>query len=242
MTLKLIKQIPLDNALDFAMTSALWLPVQAYYAVHGFGLAAHISLCGTSNEPRTHNGFINEAAERLVKGLLPDPFSVSVSAGFKGCHYLDPKLDGLEIGSVSSGISNLSQPTLVTRKHHMYRCLSTTRERLIDEKLSRARARHPRPGKTRRNLRREEKRDIARGVPATTVFNYLYRIRLRSNYEDPELFLFEDDDREIALRFVIGVQEMAKRMCWLLNSVVETRLGPTNYEQLAGPMAAQPQW
>ena len=38
MTLKLMHSISVDENPDLAITSALWLPVQAYYAVHGFGV------------------------------------------------------------------------------------------------------------------------------------------------------------------------------------------------------------
>ncbi len=39
LTLNLIKYIDVCENPDFAKASAMWLPVQAYYAMNGFGLA-----------------------------------------------------------------------------------------------------------------------------------------------------------------------------------------------------------
>lgn len=58
MTLKLMQSISVDENPDLAMTSALWLPVQAYYAVHGFGMAFLAAKNGGSNLPGQHGSFM----------------------------------------------------------------------------------------------------------------------------------------------------------------------------------------
>ena len=79
LTLRLIQEIPVSERPDFAMTSALWLPVQTYYAVHGFGMAFLAAKSGADNLPQTHGAFMREAANRIVRDFLPSPFSAVTS-------------------------------------------------------------------------------------------------------------------------------------------------------------------
>ena len=52
LTLKAMETFPIKDNRDLAPTANLWLPVQAYYAVHGVGLATMISLGQES--PKDH--------------------------------------------------------------------------------------------------------------------------------------------------------------------------------------------
>lgn len=55
LTLKAMETFPIKDNRDLAPTANLWLPVQAYYAVHGVGLATMISLGQES--PKDHRAF-----------------------------------------------------------------------------------------------------------------------------------------------------------------------------------------
>lgn len=243
MTLKLIKMIPIDEMPELGMTAALWIPVQAYYAVHGFGLAALSTLLGDGSLPKNHSGFLSSAEDKLVKKLLPEPFSARISGGYRGCGFMDPVAEGLDFDrETDCQPNNLETPTMSTRTAHIYRCLNTTRERRISELFENQRKKNRRPNRIRRNLSEHRKIEIANKVSATTIFNYLYRTRVRSNYDDPVIFNFGTEDREIALKFVKNNREIADRLCHLLLRVIERRLKEEDYTQLINDCRSGVEW
>jgi len=243
MTLKLIKLIPIDKMPELGMTAALWIPVQAYYAVHGFGLAALAALQEGGNLPKTHSAFLSRAGDALVKNLLPEPFSARISGGYRGCGFMEPVAEGLDFDSETDcQPSNLATPTMSTKTAHIYRCLNTTRERRIVELFENQRKKNRKPNRTRSNLSKCRKIKIANGVKSTTVFNYLYRTRVRSNYDDPVIFNFGTEDREIALQFVKNNRKIADRLCHLLLRIVERRLKKDDYMRLINDCQSGVEW
>ena len=71
LTLNLIQHIDVLGNPDFARVSAMWLPVQAYYAVNGFGLAVLAARKGPDELPKTHSAFLSEIASNYVQGSSP---------------------------------------------------------------------------------------------------------------------------------------------------------------------------
>lgn len=221
LTLKLIKDVPVDDSPDFAMTSALWLPVQAYYAIHGFGMACLAAKDGPDNLPQTHGGFIRRAESSIVRHLLPPPFGAILWNGYKGFNYLQPELINLpdDRKSIGSGL-NLERPNIETRDAHIAQCLDTTRRRLIEEKLDRERTRARKPGKRNGVLKQSAQIEIAKSVGPTTILDYLYRVRVKSNYEDPTMYQERSEDAEAVLGFVKTTQQLAATVCALFASIL----------------------
>ena len=220
LTLQLIETIPVTRHTEFAMVSALWLPVQSYYAVHGYGMAALAAIGHTL--PNTHATFVRCCAEAVVKRFFPEPFSLRLSGGYGGSGFLDPVIKGL--ASPQSGgtmVSNLATPTLTTHYAHIIRSLDTTRKRLIEKRFAGFRRKPPKSTKAkRRNVTKIEKRTTANKMHDTTIVDYLYRVRLRSNYEDPEMFVFEEDTGSTIIQFVIDTQAVVSHVCALLEAIV----------------------
>ena len=200
--------------LDLAITSALWLPVQAYYAVHGFGMAFLVAKNGANNLPLTHGAFMRTAGQSLVRDLLPSPFSAVLQDGYRGYQYLRPELVNVDDDRdyIGSGF-NLQGLNATTRDAHIAQCLDTTRRRLIDEKLVKERAKARRKGKRRGILRRERQIEIARSVAPTTVLDYLYRARIKSNYEDPTMYSESPEDAAALLALVRNTQKLTVMLC-----------------------------
>ena len=217
LTLKLIQDVPVNEKPDFAMTSALWLPVQTYYAVHGFGMAFLAAKYGADDLPRTHGGFMKRSAEDIVRRLLPSPFSAILQGGYRGYKYLQPHLINIRDDRmyIHSGL-NLAGPDETTRDAHIAQCLNTTRGRLISTKLDDERARLQKQRKRRARLRKERQLEIVRTVAATTVFDYLYRARLKSNYEDPTMYHEGSDEADALLELVRNTRRLAAMLCAFL--------------------------
>ena len=168
LTLQLIEMIPVTKHTEFAMVSALWLPVQSYYAVHGYGMAALAAIGHTL--PSTHATFVRCCAEAVVKRFFPEPFSLRLSGGYGGSGFLDSVIHGL--GTPQSGgkkVSNLAKPTLTTHDAHIIRSLDTTRKRLIEKRLADLRRKPRKSTKAKRgNVTKMEKRTTANKIHDTT--------------------------------------------------------------------------
>ena len=213
LTLNLMQQIPVDEMPEFAMASALWLPVQAYYAVHGFSLALLATTGNASSMPHTHGAFMKVAAERIVDRLFPQPFSAVLRRGYDRWKHLPGELTGVRDSraDIRSGL-NLQHPDEATREAHIAQCLDTTRRRLIEGKLEKAR----KSGKRGARLSRQQQVCIADAVGPTTVFDYLYRVRIKSNYEDTTMYQQGSEDADTLIELVKSTQELTKTVCALL--------------------------
>ena len=221
LTLALIRRVPAEEEPDFALTSALWLPVQTYYAVHGFGMACLATRRAPHELPRTHGAFMKAAGNDLVRRLFPSPLSALLQDGHKGNKYLRPDLVNIQDDGRFIGLgTNLERPNNLTRDTHIAQCLDTTRRRLIDEKLAAARKRAKKPGKKRGVLRGPTQIAVAQSVAPTTVLDYLYRARLKSNYEDPAMYSLDQEDRDAVLELVEKTQELAAKLCALMTAIL----------------------
>jgi len=244
MTLEYMQRIPVDDMPELGMSAALWIPVQAYYAVHGFGLATLSAISGQDNlsqTHQTHRAFLKEAENQLIRRLLPDPFKASLTGGFKGDNFSNfnkANLLGLTLDrEPGDWPDNLEIPNQETRISHIARCLSTTRERRLKYKF-----RKKRENDRIDRLSPEEKTKIMHQTGDTTIFNYLYRIRLHSNYDNPNLFARAVENKPIALKFVKNNQEMTKRLCRLLLRIIERRLKADDYTKLENECRSGVEW
>ena len=129
-TLHLVNAIPVDEMPEFAVASALWLPVQAYYAVHGFALAFLAATSSAASMPRNHSALMKVGCERIVERLFPRPFSAVLRGGYDGWQYLTGDLIGIpdRWTDIRPGL-NLERPDEATREAHIAQCLNTTRRR-----------------------------------------------------------------------------------------------------------------
>ena len=233
LTLKLIQEIPVDDNPDFAMTSALWLPVQAYYAIHGFGMACLAAKDGPENLPQTHGAYIRRAESSIVRHLLPPPFGAVLRNGYKGWRYLQPELTNLpdDRKYIGSGL-NLERPNESTRDAHIAQCLDTTRRRRILERLEKERTKVRKPGKRNGVLRRPRQIEVAKSVAPTTVLDYLYRVRVKSNYEDPTMYHEGSDDADAFIELVRNTQTLAITLCALLAAILWQTIDRSDRVQL----------
>jgi len=157
--------------------------VYAYYATSRAASAWHFAL--TSTAPQTHAGLLL-AIDRLIAtapSMYPCPWSLSCTRLFPS-----PVYQGfLAPPQPCSNLSRVAPPIGLAAK-----CLKTTRQKqvtqLIEEtKLQRKIARAPSGERERKDG----------GLHRTTIFDFLWRSRARSNYGDPAMFYMGaivDDD------------------------------------------------
>ena len=175
----------------FIAASLHWLGPQAYYAVYQAGLAA--ILAKNLPLPDRHQQFMKVFHSQFVeKGLLPPPWDAACSGGSvqTGGHTFSGCLIGDEIP-----VNTLYPADLDDARRVLRLALKTTRDRRFDEvrkALLRSKQVKTKAGKPARNLSTVRQNAEYEGMSPTTTFDFLYRLRIRSNYRDSDTFLAQN--------------------------------------------------
>jgi len=108
----------------------------------------------------------------------------------------------------------------------------TTRNRLLAESFRDARGKSIKKGKRRRNLTSAEKTKIAGKLHPTSVFDFLYRIRVRSNYDDPEMYIYGQGDEATAQSHYKNLVQLTADLAAALGRIIERKIGSDAFRGL----------
>ena len=232
LTLLAMRRLPLDDFPDLAATANLWLPVQAYYAVHAMGIAAFVAL--GHQVPRNHRAFC-AAFSQTVCRLLPRPFGAVCSGG--------PQPKGFTFTGIiaSSDMvaaqSNLANPKYSGGDAFLGKSLSTTRAKLLDESFERARTENIRPNRSRRNLPLEERRKLAQNLHKTSIADLHYRMRRRANYDDPDMYFAAFSDSQGVVTHYRALARVSDFLAVGLCGIIRRKIGGKAMDQLEARLA-----
>lgn len=195
---EIVFSIPRKVNGDLVRYSNHWAPIQAYYSIF-LSLRAFFESMGI-NCPNTHTNTLQQVSECIIKrDLFPLPWN-----GY--CSGL-PELKNLSYGNFqeeNKSISNLSTPSKEDFWSWYALWLKTTRERKFEsrkEEVLKGRVFRRADNKPRKNLSLECKKKVDQGLHATTFFDGLYRLRIRSNYEDADAFILGTMSQKDAISF-----------------------------------------
>ncbi|MDA8077689.1 MAG: hypothetical protein M0Z79_02010 [Nitrospiraceae bacterium] len=230
LTLKAMEVFPIEKDKSLAPTANLWLPVQAYYAVHGVGLAAMLALGQTL--PKAHESFKAAFADLALR-YLPPPFNAGCKGGPTVVQFVFENLT--TTGDQVRQQSNLVNPKYADIDCCLGKCLATTREKLLEELFKKARRDRVTQGRKRRNLTSQEKNDKAGKLHFVTAIDFLYRMRIRSNYEEPDIHLFASDQQaDEAVRHYGELLLLTKALVTSLSIIIRQKIGSTVMTELEG--------
>ena len=214
-------QLPVDKFPFLASTVNLWLPVQAYYAIHGMGISVLVAL--GHHVPRNHRAFRAAFAQSLSR-YFPFPFNALCKGGPRANDFTFSHLN-ISAKDVS-GQSNLAIPRSSNADLLVGKSLSTTRRNLLEEQFDLARHRGVKPDRSYRQLTSQERSQIADRVASTCIVDLLYRMRVRSNYEDPDMYLEAFDYPEQASAHYLAFTHLVTMLVEALRAVVKRAIGP----------------
>jgi len=161
-----------------------WTPVQGWYAVHSLmcALAPYLSPGRKVDHARSCSN-----ARQLIcdRGLLPYPWSASMTGSFEGAKRIDTP-SGFRRDPVP--ISNLSAPTISGFEDAYALFLATTLKVRAERVMADIR-RKPEKGRVRKNISASRKREFFRKAGPVTLFDALYRLRIRANYGNLDTFV-----------------------------------------------------
>lgn len=177
-----------DSYLPIAL---LWIPVQAYYSSYLMARAYFLSQNheASPNHQPTLNSVANEIMFR--KSLFTYPWIMMCIGNDKSPVFLN-QIEESTIGSNSLLSSNSQLKYIETFKIF----LKTTREREIERIIKQYK--HDNNIKKLSSIKKQE---IIDSIAPTTIFDCLYRLRIRSNYETADSFMFYDVSIEKAKQY-----------------------------------------
>ncbi|MBA2360065.1 MAG: hypothetical protein H0V79_03835 [Actinobacteria bacterium] len=163
----------------------LWAPVQAYYAIFEALTALAVTI-GGSSPPKTHQAMLQWAGSRLPEANSPfvEPWTARVVGSPAAYRY-----EGVA-GVTIEPISNLASPRLENAPHLLAKALKTTRrDQLEGKRGSWLKDGTTKAGTKRKRMPTAEFSAKAEKFRPTTLFDLLWRLRVRSNYEEGDALL-----------------------------------------------------
>ncbi len=196
-----------------------WIPAQAYYAVY-HAVLGYAAASG-QHVPRDHASALKLAGKEVVRGVLPAPWD----SWCEGCPHTGNQRFG---GLVPSGdsVHVLSAPDPWSSDDRLAMFLKTTRHKELDRRFDQERQKKVKPGRSRRNLSTAEKERLAASMAPTTLFDVLWRMRKKANYDDADAFVLGAAGELDARRFGQALVIVTDATVAALEALAATSAGP----------------
>lgn len=203
------------------VVESIQAPTHAYYAIHGVGTALVIALSG--NQPKSH-GIFKRIFTEQVAIALPPPFDAICEIGNTA---RDHKFRSLDVEPEAVRRISHTSFTTANSKLLVAKSLVTTR----DEMIERVKASRRASLKVKRLNASEVDRCHAR-VGRVGLIDFLYRMRIRSNYGDPYVYLTASDMEQMAEGFTEALYEVTESLLSALRLALRFTIGKEKYELL----------
>lgn len=200
----------------------VWVPAQAYYAVFA-GLLAWLR--ASRNQASSHVKVLAEAGRDMARiSCTCVPWSVVC----KGCPQtrdeeylrLDSSAD-LTISNLSSARDDPSVWGLLAK------CLKTTRRDSVERALKNWKREN-----RRKALKPEEKVQVAAKVAPTSLFDFFYAMRIRTNYEGSDAFALGPWTELNAKDFYRDVLQLTSATLRFVEILITGRIGKEQFLKL----------
>ncbi len=214
-----------------------WAPVQTYYsaylAAQGFFLACNRS------ESRSHSSGLSQLAADIGDGrlIMPAPLSaLSISTTITDTTGFSEVPTNITITPVSS-IAHTSS----NNWWNLYAlALRTTRERLLEERVDQWRRQNKTAGgKPRKNVPASVRSDQDTALRPVSIFDFLYRMRIRSNYRDADTFLEQRVSDQEAAQFNTALLDIEYTLLLVLEAHIRQHIGRDAYANIVQDFVAK---
>lgn len=223
LTFQAMRDLPIEEHPHLARSANFWLPVQSYYAIHGMGLATMVALNITL--PQSHMAF-RAAFSSVVHNYFPEPFCGLCLGG--------PDAKDFTFQGISTDMEMVARQTQLANPENIEslatfvgKSLSTTRQEFLAVRFEAKRNKEK-----KKRLTHESKNQCCQNEHPTSICDLLYRLRLRSNYYNPDMFLFAPTEQESAVKSYQELLRLTELLVAGLNALVERRIGRTAAAEL----------
>lgn len=211
---------------DTLRYSNVWAPVHAYYAIY-MSLQAWFAVNGMAGLVDDHTSSLRTISNMVLsRDLFPAPWNVTCS----GCLQLEqPSFSGVPSDATPwTPFEVLSRPTLDTFWPRYCKMLETTRRQRLERNFK-----EWKKSRKRKTIRKLDKMSVAKNLLATTMFDFFWRLRVRSNYRDVSSFLawnVSDPDHD---EFQESLALITDATCTLVQNLLIPTVGADVYEELS---------
>lgn len=206
-----------ESKAAFLRYSNVWAPVHAYYAMYMLSHALFAAM-GLANPPEDHTASLNTASSLIGRGLFPEPWCVLAA----GCPPTGDRafLSLPNEANPDDHVELLSSPEMPLFWPRFCKMLEKTRERRLERRFSGWKKEH-----ARHNMFADEKRSVAERVPPTSMYEFFYRLRIRSNYQDISSYVMAAVSDTWHENFHSSLVTSTSCTCLLLESLVKAHAG-----------------
>ena len=199
-----------------------WVCVQAYYSLYAALRAFFISI-GVSVLD-THTESLRTISEQIKcrPGLFPFPWKILCLG--------DPEqriYEGISGGNINHGHSPLEKIHKENATDSIAKFLKTTRTKIAKKKI----IEWKRQNKTKRILASHKERVLA-NLYATSLFDGMYRLRIRSNYEDADIFFHSVMNNKQAFEFYDSLRNLTSNGLLTLEFLLAKHISRQSYESI----------
>ena len=214
-----------SNYPSYIKYASHWVSVQAYYAAY-LTLRAYFYSKGKGSEIGSEhatnlNVFSQEVRTR--KGLFPYPFSCIC----EGDPYKAPIYTGFPPDIEIDTVSPLSSGYWVRFEDSFALLLKTTRKRKLDKLCDDWKKKEG-----RKRMCPNQKATFLKNMSPTSFFHVLYRMRVRSNYEDADSFLMSVSKEEESEMMYDSLRRILWHFLFLLEAMIAKQLGKKKYNAI----------
>jgi hypothetical protein len=183
-------------------------PIDAYYATSRHATAWLCARDGTA--PTTHRGLLNGIAAQITGSrLYPPPWNLH-------CTALEPRPLYAGFSAPPGTCSNLA--VTADRDARAAMLLRTTRKRGLEKRVEEVKQ-HLKVNRAPNGERNRQDQKL----PATTIFDFVWRMRARSNYGDPAIFYVGSLGYERALIYAAAVRTWTNATMLLFEALISQR-------------------
>ena len=207
--------VPLDLEVFITEFNAT-IPITAYYAAFHAILATMAATSHRGND--SHRTTLNDASTLVGRELLPWPWSSMC----EGCPQLGEEVFKGFPHAVD-GVHPFKSLPDNDLAHRLGALLKSTRDKLLAGRFDSERKKLLKVN--RKNLKPDEKRKMADGLAATTIFDVLWRIRKKANYEGADVFVLGAPNAHEARRFGESLIMVVDATIMALETVVDRVVG-----------------
>jgi len=192
-----------------------WAPVQLYYSVYLL-LRAWFVASGQDVGANHASALRNASSDiRQRQSLYPSPWSLCVLG--------DPEKQtteylGLPDGVVITQVNSQRHTPPFWDSFAMF--LRTTRKRQVSRSIDEWKSK-----RKKQRIDKSQRAQLVNSLPPTSLFNALYRLRIRSNYEDADAFLLSIENDAEAIEFHQAIRSVGWYTLLLLELLVAARVG-----------------
>ena len=216
LTLQAMQALPIEGYPHLARSAIFWLPVQSYYAIHGKGLATMMAL--NIATPQSHMTF-RAAFSSVINTYFPAPFCGLCVGG--------PNPNDFIFRDLPTTMESVTRQTQLASPEHIEdltpfvgKSLSTTRREFLEMRFK-----DKRDKEKKKRLAFEVKNQCCRNEHPTSICDLFYRLRLRSNYDNPDMYVFAPTEQEFAVKSYQELLHLTELLIAGLDLLIERRIG-----------------